>query len=83
MDLKHYLSERKALIDQVLAQSLPTEDGPGFRVVEAMRYSLLGGGKRLRPILCLAAAEAVSGEARRGFVRGVRPGNDPYVFFDP
>jgi geranylgeranyl diphosphate synthase, type II len=64
MDLKHYLSERKALIDQVLAQSLPTEDGPGFRVVEAMRYSLLGGGKRLRPILCLAAAEAVSGEAQ-------------------
>ncbi len=65
MDLKHYLSERKALIDQVLAQSLPTGNGPSFRVVEAMRYSLLGGGKRLRPILCLAAAEAVSGEVHQ------------------
>jgi geranylgeranyl diphosphate synthase, type II len=62
MDLKRYLSERKTLIDQELAQSLPTGDGPSFRVVEAMRYSLLGGGKRLRPILCLAAAEAVAGE---------------------
>ena len=62
MDLKHYLSERKALIDQVLAQALPTGNNPSFRVVEAMRYSLLGGGKRLRPILCLAAAEAVAGE---------------------
>jgi geranylgeranyl diphosphate synthase, type II len=64
MDLKHYLLERKALIDQELAQTLPSGNGSGSRVVEAMRYSLLGGGKRLRPILCLAAAEAVSGEAR-------------------
>jgi geranylgeranyl diphosphate synthase type II len=62
MDLKQYLSERKTLIDQVLEQSLPTGRGPARRVVEAMRYSLLGGGKRLRPILCLAAAEAVAGE---------------------
>ena len=65
MELKHYLSERKTLIDQVLSQSLPAEDGPSYRVVEAMRYSLLGGGKRLRPILCLAAAEAVAGETTR------------------
>jgi geranylgeranyl diphosphate synthase type II len=63
MDLKHYLSERKILIDQMLDQSLPTGNGPSYRVVEAMRYSLLAGGKRLRPILCLAAAEAVSSEA--------------------
>jgi geranylgeranyl pyrophosphate synthase len=37
----------------------------GQRLIEAMRYSLLGGGKRLRPVLCLAAAEAVGG-ARAG-----------------
>lgn len=65
MDLKHYLAERKGLIDQELAQALPAGNGPGFRVVEAMRYSLLGGGKRLRPILCLAAADAVLGDSRR------------------
>ncbi len=37
--------------------------GPAFRVVQAMHYSLFVGGKRLRPILCLAAAEAVGGDA--------------------
>ena len=62
MDLKKYLSERKAIIDQVLTQSLPAANTISLRVVEAMRYSLLGGGKRLRPILCLAAAEAVAAE---------------------
>jgi geranylgeranyl diphosphate synthase, type II len=65
MDLKQYLSERKTLVDHELAHILPTGNGPSFRVVEAMRYSLLGGGKRLRPILCLAGTEAVAGEAQR------------------
>lgn len=65
MDLKKYLAERKALLDDTLAQMLPAGNGPGWRVVEAMRYSLLGGGKRLRPILCLAAAETVGGETRQ------------------
>ncbi len=59
MDLKAYLAARQALVDQELDRVLPAGHGPGARVVEAMRYSLLGGGKRLRPILCLAAAEAV------------------------
>jgi geranylgeranyl diphosphate synthase, type II len=62
MDLKNYLFERKSFIDRELAQFLPAANGPSYRVVEAMRYSLLGGGKRLRPILCLAAADAVAGE---------------------
>jgi len=43
MDLKHYLSERKIFVDQVLDQSLTVVNGPNFRVVQAMRYSLLGG----------------------------------------
>ncbi|MBM4288491.1 MAG: polyprenyl synthetase family protein [Deltaproteobacteria bacterium] len=63
MDLKDYLSQRKILVDQKLSELLPAVNGPHTRVVEAMRYSLLGGGKRLRPILCLAAAEAVAGES--------------------
>ncbi len=65
MDLKTYLSERKTLIDQALECYLPPGNGPGQRVVEAMRYSLLAGGKRLRPILCLAAAEAVAGNVEQ------------------
>ncbi|MFP3867574.1 MAG: polyprenyl synthetase family protein [Desulfobacteraceae bacterium] len=63
MNLKNYLTERKGLIDQALETYLPEIKGNGARVVQAMRYSLMAGGKRLRPILCLAAAEAVDGQA--------------------
>ncbi len=64
MDLKAYLKERQDLVNRALEVYLPKVRGPAFRVVEAMHYSLFAGGKRLRPILCLAAAEAVGGEAR-------------------
>jgi len=61
VDLKAYLEERRALVNRALEAYLPRVRGPAFRVVEAMHYSLMAGGKRLRPILCLAAAEAVEG----------------------
>ncbi len=61
MNLKEYLEERRTLVNRALAACLPEVRGPAFRVVEAMHYSLFAGGKRLRPILCLAAAEAVGG----------------------
>ena len=61
MDLKAYLEERRSLVNRALAAWLPAVRGPAFRVVQAMHYSLFAGGKRLRPILCLAAAEAVGG----------------------
>lgn len=62
MDLKAYLQDRRGLINRSLEGYLPPSRGPGSRVVGAMRYSLFAGGKRLRPILCLAAAEAVGGD---------------------
>ncbi len=62
MDLKAYLEERRNLINRTLEAYLPAVRGPAFRVVQAMHYSLFVGGKRLRPILCLAAAEAVGGD---------------------
>jgi geranylgeranyl diphosphate synthase type II len=62
MDLKAYLQERRDLVNRTLGGYLPRVRGPAFRVVEAMHYSLFAGGKRLRPILCLAAAEAVGGD---------------------
>ena len=49
-------AEIEAVLDARLA-ALPPDEDPG-RLVEAMRYSLLGAGKRLRPLLALAAAEA-------------------------
>jgi geranylgeranyl diphosphate synthase type II len=62
MDLKAYLEERRGLVNRTLEDIIPQGRGPAFRVVEAMRYSLFAGGKRLRPILCLAGAEAVGGD---------------------
>jgi geranylgeranyl diphosphate synthase, type II len=58
-NLDSWLSRRRAKVDAVLDAELPQpNDDPG-RLIEAMRYSLLAPGKRLRPVLALAAAEAV------------------------
>lgn len=60
MELKTYLHERAALVDGAL-HGLMTEKSLYPEVIhEAMHYSLFAGGKRLRPILCLAGAEALS-----------------------
>ena len=57
------LDTHRARIEAALERLLPPPDPalPERRLVEAMRYSLLAGGKRLRPVLCLAAAEALGG----------------------
>jgi len=57
--LENYLKERKNLVEVALEQSLPIAKPE--KIYEAMRYSLLAGGKRLRPILCLAACELTGG----------------------
>ena len=62
--LKEYLAGRKILIDAALDGLLPGEEFYPPVIFQAVRYSLLAGGKRLRPILCLAAAEAVGGDSR-------------------
>ncbi|MBN1830615.1 MAG: polyprenyl synthetase family protein [Deltaproteobacteria bacterium] len=64
MDLKLYFKEKKALVDEALGGFLPESDELSAGVVKAMRYSLFAGGKRLRPILCIAGAEAVGGDAQ-------------------
>jgi len=53
--LENALSEWAAAVDEVLDQVLTSPEGPEARVFEAMRYSCLGSGKRLRPFLTLAA----------------------------
>lgn len=62
MDITAYLSERKAIVDRSLAAYLERREGCPPRLIEAMRYSLMAGGKRLRPILTMAAAAAVGGK---------------------
>jgi geranylgeranyl diphosphate synthase type II len=62
MDLKAYLVVRQKQIDRALDRYLPKENVKPTTIHKAMRYSLFAGGKRLRPILCLAAAETCGGK---------------------
>src|SRR5580704_1778690 len=62
IDLDRYLKERAALIEAALARCVAEAGGPAGQLFDAMRYSLMAGGKRLRPVLATAACEAVGGE---------------------
>ncbi|MBM14552.1 MAG: polyprenyl synthetase [Nitrospina sp.] len=61
MSASKYLLEGKKLIDERMLNFLPQGKAYPVSIHEAMRYSLLAGGKRLRPVLVMAAAEAVGG----------------------
>jgi len=61
-DIENYLSTKKLLVEQKLQSLLiPGEDSP-TKLEESICYSVLAGGKRLRPILMLASTEAVGGD---------------------
>ncbi|OGQ97970.1 MAG: farnesyl-diphosphate synthase [Deltaproteobacteria bacterium RIFOXYD12_FULL_57_12] len=59
MDISDYISSRRARVEEALQQYMLRAEPPLTEHIEAMRYSLFADGKRVRPILCLAAAEAV------------------------
>jgi geranylgeranyl diphosphate synthase, type II len=61
MDIKSYLKERCRVVDEALECFLPKGEELPFSLHKAMRYSVFAGGKRVRPILMLAACEAVGG----------------------
>ncbi len=63
IDLKSFLEAHRATVDAALDRVLPPESAPPVTIHRAMRYSVLAPGKRLRPILVLAGAEAVGGRA--------------------
>lgn len=69
MDLKAYLEAKRILVEKALAGYITVPNGPAASLREAMRYSLLAGGKRIRPILHLASVEACGGnpDACMGF----------------
>ena len=56
-----YLAARKKIVDEALERYMPGEDNYPPVIFKALRYSLFAGGKRIRPILCLASAEALGG----------------------
>jgi geranylgeranyl diphosphate synthase, type II len=62
MTLGEYVTHQQHRIDAALERWVPTESTLPESIHKAMRYSLFAGGKRIRPILCLAAAEAVLDE---------------------
>ena len=64
MNLTSYLKARQKTIDQALDRRLPTASTKPQTIHKAMRYTLFAGGKRLRPILCLASAEACGGKIK-------------------
>ncbi len=62
MEIKTYLNEQRLVIEDALERYMlgtNAEDGAFASHIEAMRYSLFAGGKRIRPILCLAAGQAI------------------------
>jgi geranylgeranyl diphosphate synthase type II len=61
-DLNRYLDQTCARVDAALDNLLPAESTPPPTIHKAMRYSIFAGGKRIRPVLCLAACEAVGGK---------------------
>jgi geranylgeranyl diphosphate synthase type II len=65
MDLKTYLKEQCSRIDSALDKFLPKETELPHSLHKAMRYSIFAGGKRVRPILMLAACQAVGGDTER------------------
>jgi geranylgeranyl diphosphate synthase type II len=62
-DLQRYLETRTASVNRALDRLLPKETTKPATIHRAMRYSLFAGGKRMRPALALAAAEACGGQA--------------------
>ena len=61
--IEKYLEEKKSLVETALRTLMPKPSGLAGDVIRSMHYSLFAGGKRIRPILCIAGAEAVGGSA--------------------
>ncbi len=60
VNLEDWLSAKRQLVDKALDDMLPKEDNTPAILHRAMRYSVFAGGKRVRPILAIAAADVVN-----------------------
>eukprot|EP00930_Biecheleria_cincta_P003535 TRINITY_DN104474_c0_g1_i1.p1 TRINITY_DN104474_c0_g1~~TRINITY_DN104474_c0_g1_i1.p1 ORF type:complete len:383 (+),score=62.69 TRINITY_DN104474_c0_g1_i1:50-1198(+) len=60
-DLDTYLTSRIKIVEETLDASVVSKSPYTAKIVESMRYSLLAGGKRIRPVLCLAGYEMIRG----------------------
>jgi len=64
MNITAYLNDKKKAVDDFLDKAMPPESAPPQNLHRAMRYSLFAGGKRIRPIMAIAAFEAVGGKSK-------------------
>lgn len=64
-DFQAWMVERQARVEAALAQALPNAKHVPFRLHDAMRYAVLGGGKRVRPLLAFAAGELSGADPAR------------------
>ena len=62
MDFTRYWSARQKKVDAALNRFLPAASTKPKTIHQAMRYSIFAGGKRLRPVICLATAEVINGK---------------------
>ena len=62
MNINPYIAESRKIVDQYLERLLPPESQEPATIHKAMRYSVFAGGKRVRPILVLAAGESLAGD---------------------
>ena len=70
-------------IDSLFDALLPVPDDTSARLIEAMRYAAIGGGKRVRPLLVVSTAGLFGRIARCRLARGRGDRGDPRLFADP
>ncbi|TFJ84294.1 hypothetical protein NSK_004285 [Nannochloropsis salina CCMP1776] len=70
-DLNKYLLDKKDAVESALDASLQVTSPQVAKITESMRYSLLAGGKRIRPIMCIAACEMAGGTAEDAMAAAV------------
>ena len=70
-NLQKYLNQRRSFVEEHLVKRLPSIGHPPAMLSQAMRHAVLTGGKRLRPIVTLAACEAATGDLNNAVVAAV------------
>lgn len=71
MSINKYLSQKRIIVDREISRYVPRGEKYTKLLLDAVKYSLMSGGKRIRPILTLAACEAVSGGFKKAMSAAV------------
>jgi Polyprenyl synthetase len=72
-DLKGYFTEKLPIIEKALSESVVSKEPETDKIVESMLYSLMAGGKRIRPILCIASYEMFATDDKKDIMSHVMP----------